>query len=318
MKLKPDQIARLGDERADACCRQLALRVETRHPAVFAAHAPDALLTRLRAEVDEARGHGLLTRGQMERWADPACILGFGFGAGRPWAAQLLASDRAPGQKLGLLEETAAFAARGGLSMAISMPLDGTACAQADDALCCANHDEPSLFDGQGGRAPLSASDPDQQHLRDLWCERYEDILAHNRDGSRPFPDRGFGHAHHPVDCAHCLGTAPPGDAPSLAPPPDDPSIDPVSPVEDCPYDDQLPLEPMIRIRASMFLDGTGDNRDNVTAGPGASGSDSHASGCSNVALLEWAQIEKGRGSDRAHLDPCGGHGRHRRRRGRP
>lgn len=114
LKLKHEQIARLGDDRADAFCRRLAARAHTRHPETAAAHAPDALLALLRAEVDEARGHGLLTRGEMERWADLACTLGFGFAAARPWAARVLGSDRAAAQKLGMLEETAAFAAREG------------------------------------------------------------------------------------------------------------------------------------------------------------------------------------------------------------
>lgn len=177
--------------------------------------------------------------------------------------------------------------------MAISSPLDSTATGQADDVLYCANQHEPALFDGQGGRVPLSADDPDQQHLRDLWCEFYEDILAHNRDGSRPFPACGMDHGHHPGDCAHCSGTAPPADAPSTNPPEDDPSSDPVDPVEDCPYEDQLPIEPMIRIRATMFFDGTGNNRANVTAGSDANSSASYSAGYSNVALLEWAQIDK-------------------------
>ncbi|MFT4794258.1 MAG: hypothetical protein ACJAVR_001846 [Paracoccaceae bacterium] len=175
--------------------------------------------------------------------------------------------------------------------MAISLPLDSTAVGQADDVLYCANQHEPALFDGQGGRLPLSATDPDQQHLRDMWCELYEDIVAHNRDGSRPFPACGMGHPHHPGDCGHCAGTAPPADAPSTNPPQDDPTCDPVGPVEECPLEDELPPEPTIRIRASMFFDGTGNNRTNVDLGAGANDSDSYGASHSNVSLLEAAGI---------------------------
>lgn len=112
LKLKADQIARLGDERADAFARQLAVRAQARHPKAVAPLAPDDLTACLRLEIDAARANGLKSRGDMERWSDLACILGFGFADAQPWAVRLLAADRPPAQKLGMLEETAAFAAR--------------------------------------------------------------------------------------------------------------------------------------------------------------------------------------------------------------
>ncbi|GAP36219.1 DUF2235 domain-containing protein [Piscinibacter sakaiensis] len=172
--------------------------------------------------------------------------------------------------------------------MSISLPLDSTACGQADDVFYCAHQGEPGLFDASGARVPLSADDPAQQALRDHWCALYEDILAHHRDGSRPFPSCGWpGHVHHDPACRHCLVSTLPSDAGEPAE--DDPGdTDPIDPVKECPCQEEGP--PRIRLRYSLFFDGTGNNRDNVSAGNGPG--TSYSAGYTNVARLEWAQFE--------------------------
>jgi hypothetical protein len=112
LKINPCQITRLEDERADSFARQLSLRARARHPQAMTQWSEDDLTAYLRQEVNAARAHGVTSREEMERWADIACILGFGFAEAQQWAARLLAQDRPPAQKLGMLEETAAFAAR--------------------------------------------------------------------------------------------------------------------------------------------------------------------------------------------------------------
>lgn len=168
-------------------------------------------------------------------------------------------------------------------------PLDPTATRQADDVFYCANHDEPSLFDSAGNRVPLTGA-PAQRPLRDKWLEIYDDVLAHNRDGSRPFPDCGFGHDHHgAASCAHCA--APQNDAPKTDPQPkpvDPADHDPVDPCEDCP----AKKEPeKIRIRVSMFFDGTGNNKTNTALGS-SKGSGSYENWYSNVALTEMIGLD--------------------------
>lgn len=172
--------------------------------------------------------------------------------------------------------------------MSISFPLDSAACTQADDVFYCLHADDPSLFDAAGNRIPLSADDPDQQHLREQWCELYEDIVAHNTDGSRPFPVCAVaGHSHHDTGCPHC---AHPGDGVGEEEPSTDPVPgDPVDPIEGCPCEEEGC--PPVRLRLSMFFDGTGNNRANVKSGTGAG--DSYKAGESNISRLEAAGIQK-------------------------
>lgn len=116
--------------------------------------------------------------------------------------------------------------------MSIEFPLDPTSTEQADNVFYCVNLVRTDLFDDSGERVPLSATDPAQASLREQWRELYNDILAHNRDGSRPFPDCGRGHHHHPVDCGFCLDPPAQGSGEVK---PDPPFEDPVDPVQPCP-----------------------------------------------------------------------------------
>lgn len=169
--------------------------------------------------------------------------------------------------------------------MSITLPLDSTACAQADDVFYCLHADDPTLFDASGQRIPLSADDPDQQHLREQWCDLYEDIVAHRTDGSRPFPACAVpGHRHHEADCPHCLH---PGVGDDVSTDPVE--GDPVDPVQGCPCQEEG--RPTVRLRVSMFFDGTGNNRDNVTTGGHAY--ESYEAGYSNIARLESAGVRK-------------------------
>lgn len=116
--------------------------------------------------------------------------------------------------------------------MSIEFPLDHVATSHADDVFYCINQQRADLFNNAGGRIPLSATDPSQASLRAQWCRLYSDILAHNRDGSRPFPDCGQGHHHHPADCRWCLDPPAPVTDGAV---PDQPLDDPVDPVQPCP-----------------------------------------------------------------------------------
>lgn len=170
--------------------------------------------------------------------------------------------------------------------MSIAFPLDSAACTQADDVFYCLHHDDPSLFDAAGNRIPLSADDPDQQHLREQWCDLYEDIVAHNTDGSRPFPACAVaGHRHHDAGCPHCAHPGS-GDEVSTI---DPVQGDPVDPIEGCPCQEEG--RPTVRLRVSMFFDGTGNNKENVNTGTGPG--DSYIAGHSNIVRLEEAGIHK-------------------------
>ena len=111
--------------------------------------------------------------------------------------------------------------------MGISQPLDQTACAQADDVFYCKYKSDKTLFTSTGGRIPLKSSDPRCSE----WCDDYEAILAHNTNGSQPFPDCGNGDSHHPLPCQHCTTGPNPAPPPGPAPPP------PVTPVAPCPIE---------------------------------------------------------------------------------
>lgn len=124
--------------------------------------------------------------------------------------------------------------------MALSFPLDSTATGQADDVFYCfhAGDDDSGTYDNDlfttsKGRIPLKRGDPRCGH----WCDLYEQILAHNTDGSQEFPECGKGHDHHPQDCPHCK--APETDDETeenpTGPPKDDTEDDPVTPVQPCP-----------------------------------------------------------------------------------
>lgn len=112
-------------------------------------------------------------------------------------------------------------------------PLDRTATQQADDVFYCLHQNDADLFTASGDRIPLQAGDSRCGE----WCDLYDAILAHNSDGSQPFPDCGEGHDHHPADCEHCQPSIDPPD-PQPDPPdpqPDPPDPQPVEPVEPCP-----------------------------------------------------------------------------------
>ena len=83
----------------------------------------------------------------------------------------------------------------------VSHPLDNTACGQADDVFYCLH---PEMAPG-GNRQPLDATSDEHRSMRNEWCALYDQILAHNQDGSQSFPScSDDGHDHHPPDCAHC------------------------------------------------------------------------------------------------------------------
>lgn len=201
--------------------------------------------------------------------------------------------------------------------MTISLPLDPTACAQADDVFYCkyracnpAETDlggavacpctDPPLFDAAGNRVPLTAEDPRQESLRRDWCAIYEAALQHNTDGSVPFPSCGVaGHDHHDPACPFCEETPEeddPGEDEDDGDDEEEDDDDTEAPVEDpvggCPGEDEEEdeEEPTVTMRISMFFDGTGNNRwnaEDVGDYYRGGGRDSFSAGESNVSKLE-------------------------------
>jgi len=131
--------------------------------------------------------------------------------------------------------------------MGIRLPLNSTATRQADDVFYCrysehGNRHDWRIFTESEERIPLDAEGTegsDEYHQDDQraeWIQLYEDILAHNEDGSRPFPNcPNPGHIHHPEDCPHCEE---PEDDPDDDDEDDDDdppnNDDPIGPVDDC------------------------------------------------------------------------------------
>jgi hypothetical protein len=112
--------------------------------------------------------------------------------------------------------------------MAISHPLNQTANDQANEVFFC-RHPE-MVVNGVG--QSLSATDPAHEAMRQEWIKLYQDILAHNSNGSKPFPDcPDAAHHHHPATCAHCA--APPVEPVEPRRDPTD-DVDPVTPVAPC------------------------------------------------------------------------------------
>jgi len=91
--------------------------------------------------------------------------------------------------------------------MAISFPPDPTAVAQADDVFYCDHYEgaakDPMIKDGV--RIPLHATSEEHCDMRQEWIRLYEDIFAHNKDGSRPFPACQWGDDHHDPHCQYCV-----------------------------------------------------------------------------------------------------------------
>ena len=129
--------------------------------------------------------------------------------------------------------------------MAIRFPLDRTAVGQADDVFYCQREGDADLFTSGGSRIPLKRGDPRCSE----WCDLYEQIVAHNADGSEPFPDCGKGHEHHPSDCPHCKASTDPVAPAPVTPDPPEPSPDPPAPdpVEPCP-DPEYALVELIEV----------------------------------------------------------------------
>jgi hypothetical protein len=64
-----------------------------------------------------------------------------------------------------------------GLSERATRPLNTSAVSSADDDLYARHADDPrpnALYDDQGNRKPLSATDPDQADLRNEWMDSYK------------------------------------------------------------------------------------------------------------------------------------------------
>ena len=112
LKVSSAQLDALAAGRLHAFCVELAARARLRHGATCDAWTDAELVGLLTDEITFARGHGIVRRDVLERWADLAILLGFGFGAALPWAAAILAEDVAAPLRLDRIEREAVFAAR--------------------------------------------------------------------------------------------------------------------------------------------------------------------------------------------------------------
>jgi len=112
----------------------------------------------------------------------------------------------------------------------VPLPLKSPSTGQADDVFYCMHKGKDyavrlGIFTEAGERCPLTHDRADQQDLRDQWCDLYTQILAHNENGSQPFPDC-CGHNHHPEDCEQCEN---PGEEED-----EEPDVNPIDPIEGC------------------------------------------------------------------------------------
>lgn len=114
LTIRAEQMRALEADRLRVFSHQLADRARQRHAEAVAAWGTDELAGLMSREVITARRAGIRERRLLQRYADLAVVLGFGFGERIDWAAALLASKRPPADRLSDLEDTAVFAIRGG------------------------------------------------------------------------------------------------------------------------------------------------------------------------------------------------------------
>lgn len=102
-------------KRRDAFVRQLTRRARDRHGAAIDHLDDEALWAFLLREIEDARGIGLRTRSELERFTDLALVFGAGFATRLDWARTAFADCRLkPGRRLDKVEETAVFVSRAG------------------------------------------------------------------------------------------------------------------------------------------------------------------------------------------------------------
>ena len=113
LTIRAEQMQVFEADRLRVFSHELAKRARQRHGDAVEAWGPDELAELMSREVITARRAGIRERRLLERYADLAVVLGFGFAERIDWAATMLKSKRPPADRLSNLEETAAFAIRG-------------------------------------------------------------------------------------------------------------------------------------------------------------------------------------------------------------
>ena len=76
----------------------------------------------------------------------------------------------------------------------LKRPLDREAVKEADDKLYAEHAGDPrpnALYDANGNRRPLSATDPAQAELRREWVAAYEESMEADAAAAPPLPDSG-------------------------------------------------------------------------------------------------------------------------------
>ena len=164
--------------------------------------------------------------------------------------------------------------------MAISYPLDPAATSAADDAFYARY---PDMVDSNGQRLPLDPNNPAHDHMCYDWCEIYQTKANQQQDSPANNP------SEEDTDQGTGSDEGPNGETDD-APPNEDESSDDVpggdnptdNPCQECAEEDEdeIPEEPSVTMRISMFFDGTGNNRANV-------GTEFSGAGESNVSKLE-------------------------------
>lgn len=114
LTIRAEQMQAFENARLATFSRELAQRARLRHGGAVDAYTMEKLEALMAHEVVIARRAGIRDRRLLERYADLAVTLGFGFGERLDWVAAKLASNRRPGDKLSDIEDTAVFVIRGG------------------------------------------------------------------------------------------------------------------------------------------------------------------------------------------------------------
>lgn len=107
------QVDYIFRERLNEFVTQLIIRARARHASSIQHLDDDALRSLLTREIGVARGIGLRTRSELERFTDLSIVFGAGFATELDWAKSLFSDGRLkPRRRLDKVEETAVFVAR--------------------------------------------------------------------------------------------------------------------------------------------------------------------------------------------------------------
>lgn len=162
--------------------------------------------------------------------------------------------------------------------MAISFSLDPSATAAADDAFYAKY---PNMVDANGQRLPLDPDNPDHDAMCADWCDMYEtEFNSPDAPPEENDEDAGEDGGDDAGDDAGDDEGDGDGDGDDDDVPGGDEDTE--NPCQTCDDDaeEEVPEEPSVTLRISVFFDGTGNNRANV-------GTEFSGAGESNVSKME-------------------------------